>query len=148
MLKLKLQYFGHLMRRTDSFEKTLMMGKMEGGRRGDDRGWDGWWHYWLDGHEFESPPGVSDGQGGLACCSPWGCKELDMTEQLNWTELFSPCNITSQDLFCSWKFVPFYPFLLFYPPLPLPSPLETTNLFSVSMSLVFCFCFVWLILQI
>ena len=42
MLKLKLQYFGHLMRRTESFEKTLMLGKIEGGRRGDDRGWDGW----------------------------------------------------------------------------------------------------------
>ena len=42
MLKLKLQYFGHLMRRADSFEKTLMLGKIEGRRRGDDRGWDGW----------------------------------------------------------------------------------------------------------
>ena len=43
------------------------------------------WHHWLDGHEFEQALGVSDGQGGLECCSPWGCKELDMTEQLNWT---------------------------------------------------------------
>ena len=42
MLKLKLQYFGHLMQRTDSFEKTLMLGKIEGGRKGDDRGWDDW----------------------------------------------------------------------------------------------------------
>ena len=42
MLKLKLQYFGHLMKRTDSFEKTLMLGEIEGGREGDDRGWDGW----------------------------------------------------------------------------------------------------------
>ena len=42
MLKLKLQYFGHLMGRADSFEKTLMLGKIEGGRRGDNRGWDGW----------------------------------------------------------------------------------------------------------
>ena len=42
MLKLKLQYFGHLMRRTDSLEKTLMLGKIEGGKEGDDRGWDGW----------------------------------------------------------------------------------------------------------
>ena len=38
------------------------------------------WHYWLDGHEFEQALGVGDGPGGLACCSPWGCKELDMTE--------------------------------------------------------------------
>ena len=45
------------------------------------------WHHWLDGHEFEQAPGVSDGQGGLVCCSPWGLKELDMTEWLNWTEL-------------------------------------------------------------
>ena len=44
------------------------------------------WHHWLNGHEFESTPGVGDGQGGLACCSPWGCKESDMTEQLNWTD--------------------------------------------------------------
>ena len=44
------------------------------------------WHQ-LDGHEFEQAPGVGDGQGSLACFSPWGCKELDMTEQLNWTEI-------------------------------------------------------------
>ena len=42
------------------------------------------WHHWLDGHESEWTPGVGDGQGGLACCSPWGHKESDMTEQLNW----------------------------------------------------------------
>ena len=42
------------------------------------------WHHRLDGHEFEQAPGVGDGQGSLACCSPWGRKELDMTEQLNW----------------------------------------------------------------
>ena len=45
------------------------------------------WHHWLDGHEFEWTPGVGDGQGGLACCNSWGRKELDTTEQLNWTEL-------------------------------------------------------------
>ena len=45
------------------------------------------WHHWLDGHEFEQALGVGDGQGSLACCSPWGRKELDTTEQLNWTEL-------------------------------------------------------------
>ena len=43
------------------------------------------WHQWLNGHEFGWTPGVGDGQGGLACCSPWGHKESDMTEQLNWT---------------------------------------------------------------
>ena len=45
------------------------------------------WHHWLDGRESEWTPGVGDGQGGLACCDSWGCKESDMTERLNWTEL-------------------------------------------------------------
>ena len=44
------------------------------------------WHHWLNGHEFEWTPGVGDRQGGLACCSSWGCKESDTTERLNWTE--------------------------------------------------------------
>ena len=43
------------------------------------------WHHWVDGHEFEQASGVADGQGGLACCSPWGLKESDTTEQLNWS---------------------------------------------------------------
>ena len=45
------------------------------------------WHHQCDGHEFEQAPGVGDGQGSLACCNPWGRKESDMTERLNWTEL-------------------------------------------------------------
>ena len=45
------------------------------------------WHHWLDGCEFEQAPGVGEGQGSLACCSPWGHKESDMNEQLNWTKL-------------------------------------------------------------
>ena len=51
------------------------------------------WHHWLDGSESEWTPGVGDGQGGLACCNSWGCKESDMTERLNWTELgyFNSC---------------------------------------------------------
>ena len=84
MLKLKLHYFGHLMGRTDSLEKTLMPGKIEGRRRrGRQR------MRWLDGitdstdHEFESSPGVGDGQGSLVCCSPWRHKELETTEQGN-----------------------------------------------------------------
>ena len=82
MLKLKLQYFGHLMQRTDSLEKTLMLGKIEGRRRGQQR------MRWLDGitnlmDEFEEALGVGDGQGSLACCSPWVCKELETTERLN-----------------------------------------------------------------
>ena len=43
------------------------------------------WHHWLNGQKFEQALGVGDGQGNLACCSPWDCKELDTTEQLNWT---------------------------------------------------------------
>ena len=81
---LKLQYFGHV--------KNWLIGK-------DPDAGKGWrqekvvttegdvmvgWHHWLNGHEFEQGPEVGDGQGGLACCSPWGCKELDPTEWLNW----------------------------------------------------------------
>ena len=87
MLKLKLQYFGHLMQRVDSLEKTLILGGIGGRRR---RGWQdemAGWHHRLDGHEFEWTPGVGDGQGGLAHCSSWGRKESDATERLNWTEL-------------------------------------------------------------
>ena len=84
MLKLKLQYFGHLMQRTDSLEKTLMLGKTEGGRRrGRQR------MRWLDGitdsinMSLRKLMGVTDGQGGQACCDSWGCQESDTTEQLN-----------------------------------------------------------------
>ena len=92
MLKLKFQYFGHLMRRIDSVEKTLMLGGIGGRRRrGRQR------MRWLDG--ITDSMGVSlselqlvftgdgDGQGGLACCNSWGLKELDTTERLNWTDV-------------------------------------------------------------
>ena len=83
MLKLKLQYSGHLMRRADSFEKTLMLGKIEGGKRRttEDEMFRG--HHRLDGHEFEQAWGAVDGQGSLACCCTLSHKELDRTEQLN-----------------------------------------------------------------
>ena len=72
------------MRSADSLEKTLMLGKIEGKRR---RGRQRMrWFRLQDrfkGHEFEQAPGDGKGQGSLACCSPWGSKELDMTEQLN-----------------------------------------------------------------
>ena len=84
MLKPKLQYFGHLMQRTDSLEKTLMLGKIEGRRRrGRPR------MRWLNGITDSTDMSLSklqelvgDGQGSLACCSPRGHKELDTTEQL------------------------------------------------------------------
>ena len=74
VLKLKLQYFGHLMGRTDSLEKTLMLGKTEGGRRRGREDEMIGWHHRLDGHESEQAPGVGDGQGSLVCCSPWRCR--------------------------------------------------------------------------
>ena len=83
MLKLKLQYFGHLMGRTDSLEKILMLGKVEGRRkRGQQR------MRWFNGitdsmDEFEQALGVGDGQGSLWCYSSCSCKELDSTGQLN-----------------------------------------------------------------
>ena len=89
MLKLKLQYFGHLLQRVDSLEETLMLGgdwgREEKGMTEDEM--DGWYHR-LDGHGFGQTPGVDDRQGGLVCCDSWGCKESDTTERLNWTELY------------------------------------------------------------
>ena len=90
MLKLKLQYFGHLMRRADSLEKTLMLGKIEDRRRrGRQR------IRWLDGITDSMDMGLGGvrelvtGQGSLACWGSWGHKKLDTTEWLNWTELNS-----------------------------------------------------------
>ena len=84
MLKLKLQYFGHLMRRVDSLEKSLMLGGIGGRRRrGQQRMRLLSWHHRLNGHGFGWTPGVGDGQGGLGCCGSWGHKELDTTERLN-----------------------------------------------------------------
>ena len=68
-LMLKCQYFGLLMWKADSLEKTLMLGKIEGRREGINRGWDSWWHNWLNGHELEQTLGDNEGQRNLACCS-------------------------------------------------------------------------------
>ena len=90
MLKLKLQFFVYLMQRTDSFEKTLMLGKIEGERRGWQR------MRWSNGITdltgiVWACLGVGDGQGGLACWSPWGCRVWHdwATELMNWSDL--PC---------------------------------------------------------
>ena len=87
MLKLKLQYFGHLTRRIDSLEKTEAgsdWGKEEKGTTEDEMAG---WHHRLNGRESEWTLGVGDGQGGLACCNSWSRKESDTTEWLNWSEL-------------------------------------------------------------
>ena len=86
MLKLKLQYFGHLMQRTDSLEKTLMLGNTEGRRRrGQQR------MRWLDGITNSmdmslSKLGDGEGEGNPECCSPWAHKESDMTEILDYNK--------------------------------------------------------------
>ena len=80
-LMLKLQYFGHLMQKTDSLEKTNTekdWGHEEKGMTEEEMV--GWQH-WLNGHEFEQTQGDSEGQGSLLCCSPWGHEESDITEQ-------------------------------------------------------------------
>ena len=81
MLKLKLQYFDHLMQRTDSLEKTLMLVNVEGRRRGRQR------MRWLDDITDSMDMGLGGLQelvmGGLVCCSSWGRKELDATVRLN-----------------------------------------------------------------
>ena len=92
-LMLKLQSFGHLMWGAKSLEKTLMLGKIEDGRRRDDRGWNGWmasltqtWVWASSGSWWWTGITITHSMG-LACYSPWGHKESDTTEQMNWTEL-------------------------------------------------------------
>ena len=62
------------------------------------------WHHRLDGLDFEQAPGVGDGQGGLACCSPWGYEESDMTEQLNRTELIVVIVYKSVNAWCKYLY--------------------------------------------
>ena len=85
MLKMKLQYFGYLMQRTDSLEKTLMLGKGPEGRRRRGRQrmrWLNGINDWMD-MSLSKLLGVGDGQGSLPCCRAWGCKESDTIERLN-----------------------------------------------------------------
>ena len=87
MLKLTFQYFGHLIWRAASLKKTQCWERLKTKGEAGGRGWDGWMASPTQGHEFEQTLGGSEGQGGLACCSPWGHKQSDTTERLNWTEL-------------------------------------------------------------
>ena len=85
-MKLKLQYFGHLMWRVDIWKDPDAgkdWGQEEKGTTEDEMVW---WRHWLNEQEFEQAPGVGDEQGSLVCCSPWGRKEVDTTEQLNWID--------------------------------------------------------------
>ena len=87
MLKLKLQYFGHLMWRVDSLEKTDAgrdWGQEDKGMTEDEMAG---WHHWHNGRESEWTPGFGDGQGGLACWDSWDQKDPDTTEQLIWPAL-------------------------------------------------------------
>ena len=96
MLKLKLKYFDHLIQRTNSLEKILMLGKTEDRRR---RGQDEMvgWHHRLSGYEFEQALGDSEGQGSLPCCSPWVAKVRH-----NWaTEQQVILNFNSQSMLIS-----------------------------------------------
>ena len=92
------------------------------------------WHHRLDGHEFEWTPGVGDGQGGLACCSSWGHKELGTTERLNWTEYYS-----LKSPWCS-SFHAHFLFILFYLRL-------SHNKTKSSLTLIFSPSNVFLLLQ-
>ena len=83
MLKLKLQYFGHLIKEPTHWKRPRCWERLRAGGEGDDEDEMVGWHHWFDGREFEQTPGVGDGEGSLVCCSPWGHKELDTTEQLN-----------------------------------------------------------------
>ena len=92
MLKLKFQYFGHLMRRTDSLKKILMLGKIEGKRR---RRWQRM--RWLDGI---TDNGNGEGQGSLVCCSPWGCtescRELRQASLTKWRHGLKPLSFPNK----------------------------------------------------
>ena len=117
MLKVKLQYFGHLMQRADSVEKTLMLGKTDSRRR---RGW----HHWHNGHEFEQTPGDSEGQVSRLCCSPGGCKQTqfsDWKQQLgDYAHLLLSAPLYSLPR-CS-HLSPSYTHVLVPPPVHLPRP--------------------------
>ena len=108
MLKLKFQYFSHLIRRTDLLKKTLMLGNIEGGGEGEqqEKGTTqdemSGWHLQINGHEFEQAPGVGDGQRSLVCCSPCGRKESDTTEWLNEDDT-SPRKVFQKTAWCTNK---------------------------------------------
>ena len=104
MLRLKFQYFGHLMHKSWLIGKDPDAGRdwgqEEKGMTEDEMAG---WHHRLDAHEFGWTPGAGDRQGGLACCDSWGRKELDTTEQLNWTEP-DKCRLWCKTQIVTWHF--------------------------------------------
>ena len=85
MLNLKLQSFATWCEELTHLKRPWCWERLRAGGEGTTEDEMVGWHHQLNGHDFEWTPGVGDGQGGLACYSPWGHKQLDMTEQLNWT---------------------------------------------------------------
>ena len=133
MLKLKLQYFGHLMHELTHWKRLWCWEGLGAGGEGDDRGWDGW---------IASPtrwmwtPGVVDGQESLECCDSWGCKELDTTERLDWTDSFWNITLPGLERNCSllWWSQVNSKFILYWS-WNLHSPVSGTNLFIMNTSL-------------
>ena len=83
MLKLELQYFGHVMRTADLLEKDRGWERLKAEGKESKKDEMVGWHHRCNGHELGQTSGDDEGQGGLLCCSPWGCKELDTTGRLN-----------------------------------------------------------------
>ena len=124
MLKLKLQYFGYLMQRVDSLEKTLMLGKIEDRRR---RGWQRM--RWLDGiidskdmNEFEPTLGGSEGQGSLVCSSPWDPVSKVRHDLSNEQEVRSNSFVTPWTVACQAPLSMGFPRQEYWSELPFPSP--------------------------
>ena len=141
MLKLKLQYFGHLMRSVDSLEDSDAerdWGQEENGMTEDEMAG---WHHSLDGLESEWTPGVGDGQGGLACWDSWGQKESDMTEWLNWTELRLGAHMLTNIFFLYQDFYYYIiPFLVVWNSLCLQVIFPSVKIITHTF---FPFIFVW-----
>ena len=140
-MMLKLQYFGHLMQTANSLEKTLMLGKIEGRRRGQQM------TRWLDGingQEHGQTPGVGERQGSLACCSPWCHEKLDMIWQLKNTNKshFLNLSIDLYSAFCLW-----YPFPLKTMHAHTRAHTHTTSVcmyFEIPTCHLICICCIWL----
>ena len=104
MLKLKLQFFGHLMQKADSLEKTLILVKIESRRKRVTEDEMVGWHHQLNGREFEQTPGASEGQGSLVCCSLWNNKKscLTLCNPMNCIPPASSIHLISQARILEW----------------------------------------------